>query len=182
MGRPRENKSEEFSIVNNVVKHSFSKVKVPFFHKVTCKVEISKDNSGQPIYATTEKIINKSQEKDFDVINSEPFTIALADLCPNCHTLGIPKVDRKSNQYDYHARAISPLFRKEGEHKTKVNRADEYRLVYDHKVDGKLHKCIIATFDSDNFLFKNNSNKINELHKHFFPYCAEWINKITIQS
>jgi len=179
MGRNRKNKSEEFHIANNQAKHSFSKVKVPFFQIVTIKVKISEDKNAQPIYGTTEKIIHESQKTDFDVINSEQLTIALSNLCPDCHKLGIPKIERKSNQYDYHARAISPLVRKEGEHKTKVNRADEYRLTFDHTIDGKLHKCIIATFDQNNFLFKPNSNKINELHKTYFPHCADWINKIT---
>ena len=105
--------------------------------------------------------------------------MALSDACPDCRIIGIPKIEKKSNKYDYHARAISPLVRQKEEHKTRVNRADEYRLTYDHKVDGKLHKCVVATIDQDTFLLKQNSEKINKLHKHYFPYCAEMINKIT---
>ena len=178
MGRPRKNKTEDFFVANNhKEKHGLSHVLVPFFYKITCKVQIGNNDKGEPIYGTTGQTIHESQKKDFDVIHSEQLTIPLPDLCPECRMLGIPKIDKKSNRFDYHARAVSPYSTRPA-HKIPVNRSDDYRLTYDHKVDDKLQKCIIATFDSTSFLFKPNSNKINELHKHFFPYCAKWMEKL----
>lgn len=178
MGRPRKNESEEFFIGDNSkIKHSFSKVKVPFFNKVTLRVEIGKDKSGKSLYATTEQIMHESQKTEYEVINSEPLTISISDICPDCKKPGIPKIERKSNKYDYHARAGSALFDKPT-HKVQVDRQDEYRLTYDHKVKDKLHKCVIAKFDQNQFLFRSNSQKINELQEHFFPQCIQWLKKL----
>ncbi len=194
MGRHRKNKSEEFFIANNYeVKHNLSHVKIPFFLKVIYKVKISEDNNGKPIYGTTDQIVRylhytkdeitkKFQEKGMEVINFEKVTIPFPDLCPQCRTSGIPKIEKKSNKYDYHLRAGSPYFRESGTQRTEVNRPDEYWLTYDHKINGKLKKCKIAKFDKNHMLFKHTPNKINELHKHFFPYCAEWMKKLTAEA
>ncbi len=194
MGRHRKNKSEEFFIANNYeVKHNLSHVKIPFFLKVIYKVKISEDNNGKPIYGTTDQIVRylhytkdeitkKFQEKGLKIINFEQVTVPFPDLCPQCRRIGIPKIEKYSNKYDYHPRRGSPMFRESGTQKTKVNRPDQYYLTYDHKINGKLEKCKIAEFDKNHMLFKLTSNKINEIHKHFFPYCAEWMKKLTAEA
>ena len=92
------------------------------------------------------------------------------------------KIEKRSNKYDYHVRSGSPYFREPGTEKTPVNRPDEYFLTYDHKINGKLKKCKIAPFDKNHMLFKLTPNKINELHKHFFPYCAEWMKNLAVEA
>jgi len=194
MGRNRKNKSEEFFISNNFeIKHNLSQVKIPFWVNVTYKVKVSEDNDGKPIYGTTDQIVRylhytkdeitkKFQEKGFEVINFEQVTVPFPDLCPQCRKIGIPKIEKYSNKYDYHPRRGSPMFRKSGTEKTEVNRPDQYYLTYDHKINGKLKKCKIAKFDINHMLFINAPNKINEIHKHFFPYCVEWMKKLTAEA
>jgi len=188
MGRHRKNKSEEFFIANNYeVKHNLSHVEIPFFLKVIYKVKISEDNNRKPIYGTTDQIVRyldytkdeitkKFQEKGIKVINFESVTIPFPDLCPQCHRTGIPKIEKKSNKIDYHYNVT------QDSHKIVVNRPDEYWLTYDHKINGKLKKCKIAKFDKNHMLFKHSPSKINEIHKHFFPYCAEWMKKLTAEA
>jgi len=194
MGRNRKNKSEEFFISNNFeIKHNLSQVKIPFWVNVTYKVKVSEDNNGKPIYGTTDQIVRclhyttdeitkKFQEKGFEVINFEQVTVPFPDLCPQCRKIGIPKIEKYSNKYDYHPRRGSPMFRKSGTEKTEVNRPDQYYLTYDHKINGKLKKCKITKFDINHMLFINAPNKINEIHKHFFPYCVEWMKKLTAEA
>jgi len=194
MGRNRKNKSEEFFTSNNFeIKHNLSQVKIPFWVNVTYKVKVSEDNDGKPIYGTTDQIVRylhytkdeitkKFQEKGFEVINFEQVTVPFPDLCPQCRKIGIPKIEKYSNKYDYHPRRGSPMFRKSGTEKTEVNRPDQYYLTYDHKINGKLKKCKIAKFDINHMLFINAPNKINEIHKHFFPYCVEWMKKLTAEA
>jgi len=188
MGRPRKNKLEEFFIANNYeVKHNLSHVKIPFFLKAIYKEKIGEYNNGKPIYGTTDQIVRylhftkdeitkKFQEKGLEIINFEQVTIPFTDLCPQCRRIGIPKIEKYSNKYDYHYNVT------QDSHKIKVNRPDEYWLTYDHKINGKLKKCKIAEFDKNHMLFKHTPNKINELHKHFFPYCVSWMKKLTAEA
>jgi len=191
MGRHRKNKSEEFSIGNNSeTKYPLSEVKIPFWLKATYK-EV--DNNGKPIYAgtseenvrylhyTKDEITKYFQEKGIEIIKFEEIIMRIPDLCEKCHNIGIPKIEEVTNKYDYHPRAGSPLFR-EGKQRTEVNRPNDWYLTYDHKINGKLKKCKIAKFDKNHMLFINPSNRIIELHKHFFPYCAEWMKKLTAEA
>jgi len=190
MGRYRKNKSEEFIIDNSETKHPLSEIKIPFWLKATYK----EMKDGKPIYAgttdqpvrylhyTKDEIIKHFQKKGLEIISFEEIVMPITDLCEKCHNIGIPKIEKYSNKYDYKPRRASPYFRKEGTQKTEVNRPDEYYLTYDHKIDGKLKKCKIAKFDKNHMLFINSSNRIIELHKHFFPYCAEWMKKLTAEA
>jgi len=185
MARPRKDKFEETSIgFEKGTEHELVYVSTPFFVKVTYKVKISEYNNGKPIYGTTDVILKKSisdekeikkefRKKGKKVIKIEAHTIPMPNICEKCHKKGMPRIERKSNKWDYHARAGSPFFRKEKE-RTEVKRRDEYWLIYDH---GKGKKCRIAQFDKNHFLFKPSKNKINELHKHFFPFYLEWLKK-----
>ena len=189
MGRKRVNNSEEFTLGDNPKINNLTYLKIPFFKKVTFKEKISEDNNGKAIFGTGEQIVRYSkstkekitkqfQEKSLDVINFEDVTVRIPELCPQCRKLGISKIEKKSNKYDYHSRSGSSLFKDSQKPRKETKRQDEYWLTYDHKTNGKLKKCRIAKFNKTNMTFVNSKNKINELHKHFFPYFLEQLKKI----
>ena len=189
MARPRKDKFEETSIgFEKGTEHELVYVSTPFFVKVTYKEKIGEYNDGKPIYGTTDVILKKSisdekeikkqfLEKGMKVIKIEENTIPFPNICEKCHEKGIPRIERKSNKIDYHAREIAP-FTEEPKHRIKTKRRDEYWLIYDHRTESK--KCRIAQFDKNHFLFKLSKNKINELHKHFFPFYLEWLKKESV--
>jgi len=176
--RPRKDKFEETSIAfEKGTEHELVHVSNPSFSKVTYKVKVAQDNKGKSFYGTTSEIIRSLhytqdeikklfQEKNAEVIKIEKATIPLPNICEKCHEKGIPRIERKSNK-DYHYRVGTRS------RKTNTNRLDEYWLIYDHKTK----KCRIAQYDKNHFLFKNSKNKINELHKHFFPFYLQWLKK-----
>jgi len=183
MGRNRKNKFEETSIrFEKGTEFELNQVKVPFWVNVTYKDPIGKYNDGKIIYGTATEIVKKDisekdeiikavQKEGRIVLNVEEFTIRFSDLCPNCNRKGIPKVERKSNKFDYHAREINP-FTEEPKHKVPTNRPDEYWLCYDHETKPK--KCRIAQWDKNNFLFKKNGKAYTELLKYMMPHYVEW--------
>lgn len=190
MGRHTKNDSEESSIA--WIKNSefkLFKVKTPFFSKVTFKIVVGIDKKGKEYHATSDeivkhsiseknKIIKEFRDKGMEVINIEENAIKFPDICEKCHRKGIPKIEKKSNKYDYHSRVLH-TFTEDSKHKIEVNRPDEHWLTYDHNKKPK--KCRIAKFDKNHFLFKN-PNRLNELHKHFFPYCIKWMKKLTVEA
>ena len=183
MGRNRKNEFEESSIAfKKGTKFERNLVKVPFFVNVTIKDKIGKYNDGKPIYGTTTIMLKRNiSEKDEiikqlqknsarEVLKVEEFPIQFSSLCPNCNRHGIPKVERKSNKIDYHAR-VSPDS-DTGHHITPTNRPDEYWLCYDHETKPK--KCRIAQWDKNHFLFKKNGRVYTGLMKYMMPYYVEW--------
>ena len=183
MGRNRKNEFEESSIAfKKGTKFERNLVKVPFFVNVTIKDKIGKYNDGKPIYGTTTIMLKRNiSEKDEiikqlqknsarEVLKVEEFPIQFSSLCPNCNRHGIPKVERKSNKIDYHAR-VSPDS-DTGHHITPTNRPDEYWLCYDHETKPK--KCRIAQWDKNHFLFKKNGRVYTGLLKYMMPYYVEW--------
>ena len=186
MGRPFKNNCEEIYI-GSIRDRKFGlwQVKTPFYTKVTFKEKLGKYNDGKPIYGTGWEIKNKSiskkdeiikefLEKGKEVINIEEFCIPFLDICPLCgHNKGTPKIEKKSNKYDYYLKAGSPLPEESRRQKNEVNRPDEYRLIYKHKN----YTCILSQFDKNNFLFKKNPKRNIELEKQFFPMCLEWVEK-----
>jgi len=190
VARPRKDRFEETSIdFEKGTEHELVYVSAPFFLKVTYKEKIGKYNNGKSIYGTRDEIVRylhytkdeikkEFQKKGLEVIKFEEATIPLPNICEKCHRKGMPRIERKSNKFDYHPRAVSSYFRESGTVKTEVNRSDEYWLIYNHKT--KPNKCRIAEFDKNHFLFKLSGNKISELHKHFFPFYLEWLKKESI--
>lgn len=183
MGRNRKNEFEESSIAfKKGTEFERNLVKVPFFVNVTIKDKIGKYNDGKLIYGTTTIMLKRNiSEKDEiikqlqknsarEVLKVEEFPIQFSSLCPNCNRHGIPKVERKSNKIDYHAR-VSPDS-DTGHHITPTNRPDEYWLCYDHKTTPK--KCRIAQWDKNHFLFKKNGRVYTGLLKYMMPYYVEW--------
>ncbi len=177
--RPRKDKFEKTSIgYEKGTEHELVYVSNPSFSKITYKVKVSEDLNGKTLYGTSDQTIRTLhytddevkklfREKDMIVTKIEKATIPLPNICEKCHKKGIPRIERKSNKIDYHYRVETES------HENKTNRRDEYWLIYDHKTK----KCRIAQYDKNHFLFKNSKNKINELHKHFFPFYLEWLKK-----
>ena len=178
MARPRKDKFEETSIAfEKGTEHELVYVSNPSFSKITYKVKVSEDLNGKALYGTSDQTIRTLhytddevkklfREKNAEVIKIEKATIPLPNICEKCHEKGTPRIERKSNK-DYHYRVGTRS------RKTNTNRLDEYWLIYDHKTK----KCRIAQYDKNHFLFKNSKNKINELHKHFFPFYLQWLKK-----
>lgn len=179
MGRPRKNKFEESSIRFEFgTGFQLNHVKVPDFVNVTFKEKIGKYNDGKPIYGETtvplkrdisekDKII-KEFEKDGNrkVLKVEEYTIRFSDDCPKCDRKGVPKVEAKSNKFDYHYRTETHSI------KTEVGGADEYWLCYDHKE--KPYKCRVAKWNKDRFLFTKYGKVYNKLRKYIFPRYISW--------
>ncbi len=182
-GRPRKNESNLCISIDNKHEGSetyqVSKVKLPFYNKVIYKVKCSEDNDGNNLYAEAETYCNNFQhtkeeitkviEKqsflgvNYKVVRFEPMEIRMKDECPNCHQLGIPKIDRKSNKKDYHARrdGISSVF---------TDRPDEYRLVYDHKTEQGVVKHVISTLDKIIIDFKKRGKSHAKTKANIFPF------------
>jgi len=189
MARPRKDKFKEIRI-ESIERTELEVVDVstPSFVKVTYKEKIGKYNDGKPIYGTTDQIIRSLhqtndeitkilQEKGMEVIKIEKATIPLPNICEKCHEKGTPRIDKKSNEWDYHAREISPI---DGEpkHKVQTNRPDEYWLVYVHKTKPN---CRIAQFDKNHFLFIRPKNRKDNLRNHFYPiYLGKGVHGVTL--
>ena len=176
MGRKRKNKVVESSIgFEWETEFDLNHVKVPFWVNVTYKIPITPNKQH---YGTTtvlvksdiskkNEVIEKFQkDSDKEVLNIEPFTIPFSDLCPECDRKGIPKVERKSNEFDYHTRAETGL------HKKPTDRPDEYWLCYDHKT--KPYKCRVAKWDKNRIVFTKYGKIYNKLRKYIFPEYVRW--------
>jgi len=184
MGRFRKNKFEKSLIrFETGTEFELNQVKIPFWVNVTYKVPISEDKNRKKLYGTTTVLIKKDisekdeitkafQKEDYKVINIEERTIPFSDLCPNCNRKGIPKIEIKSNKYDYHPRAVSPYFREPGTVKTEVNRPYEHWLCYDHETKPK--KCRVAKWDKNHLIFTKNGKIYTKLRKYIFPKYVEW--------
>jgi len=177
MARPRNDEFKEIRIESTQEELEVVDVSVPSFVKVTYKEKISEYPDGRPVYGTSDQEVRSLhltndeitkifQEKGMEVIEIEKATIQFPNICEKCNEKGTPRIENKSNRYDYYPRKSSPYFRKSETLRTEVNRPDEYWLIYDH---GKGKKCRIAQYDKNHHLFKPTKNRINELHKHFYP-------------
>ena len=191
MGRNRKNESEESSIGSKPgTEFEVNQVKMPFWVNVTYQDKISEDNDGEPIYGTAEVLVKKDISekeliiKDFEKegykeISVKEFTVPFADLCPKCDRKGIPKIERKSNKFDYHARELAPLT-EDSKHKTPTNRPDEFWLCYDHKE--KPTKCRVTKFDKNHLTFTNKGKVNHDIQKYILPYYVEWKQKEIVTS
>jgi len=171
MARPRKDEFKEIRIESTQEELEVIDVSAPSFVKVTYREKISKHNDGKPIYGTTDHIFRSLyqtndeitkllQEKGMEVIKIEKATIPFSNICEKCHKKGIPRIEAQPNDFHYHYNITMQS------KKNKSNRPDEYWLIYDH---GKGKKCRIAQYDKNHHLFKPTKNRINELHKHFYP-------------
>jgi len=185
MARPRKDKFKEIRLESEGTELEVVDVSVPSFVKVTYKQPISKDKKYygttdqiiRNLYQTNDEITKKFQEKGMEVIKIEKATTSLPNICEKCHEKGTPRIDKKSNEWDYHAREISPID-EEPKHKVQTNRPDEYWLVYDHKTKPN---CRIALFDKNHFLFIRPKNRKDNLRNHFYPiYLGKGVHGVTL--
>ena len=170
MGRKYTNESEDV-YDNQTIKWTISQVKLPTYKKVTYKVKISENLDGKPMYGTTDFITNQPPPKDIQVVKTEDVRLPLWNLCPNCSTLGRPRIDKKNN-------TDRRLHSSKGRKRHSIIRQDEYRLIYNHKIDGKIKPCIVARFDKNHGIFTKNGKLCTEIRKLVFPYFIQPMKNI----
>ena len=173
--RPLKDKFEEFSIdFTEESKFKVTHVSIPSWVKITYKTPISEAKNGRKIYGTTDIILRPTNEKELKkefkknnmtIIKREKATVQFQNFCKKCERKGIPRLEKKSNIIDYHARA-RPQFEELPKYRTLVDRPDEYWLIYYHKTPPT--KCRIVKFDINDYAFKSKKN-LQELYKHIFP-------------
>ena len=137
--------------------HYISKVKIPYFFKVTLRENINADKKGKPIWGDYDIISKEPFPKEWDIVKNEPVEITFLNKCPKCGKEGRPRMDKKnSDDYTHYNRPS--------------NREEEYRLVYNHKTeDGKIKQCIIAKFDEKNGIFNKTGKISNRVTDYIFP-------------
>lgn len=165
MGRKYTNKSEDFFINNSSNKTTLTHMKLPFFKKITFKENINADKKGIPIFAEGSFITNKPIPKNIQVVKIEDVTSRFYNECPNCHRLGHPRIDRKTNNWNYHYQANNNSI------KNPSNRPDEYWLCYDHKT--KPIKCRVAKFDKNDGILTKKGQIFTKIIDYIFPYCVK---------
>jgi len=141
--------------------HNISKVKIPYFFKVSVLDKIgeytSGKKSGKPILATEERISKEPFPKEWDIVKIEPVEIKFLNKCPKCGKEGRPRVDKKNNNDYTHYNRPS-------------NREEEYRLIYNHKgEDKKVRPCIIAKFDGEHGVFTKTGKISKRVTDYIFP-------------
>jgi len=189
-GRPRKNESFIYASIDSYhegsEEYQVSKVKLPNYNKVIYQVKCSEDNNGKNLFAEAETYCNNFQhtkeeitkeiEKrsflgvNYKVIRFEPMEIPIKDECPTCHKIGIPKIDKKSNEIDYHVRSG-------GIASVRTDRPDEYRLVYDHKIGKKTVKHVISTLDKVMLNFNKRGKTHTKTKENIFPFYLKAFQK-----
>jgi len=141
--------------------HNISKVKVPYFFKVTVRDKIgeytSGKNKGKPIYG--EQDIQPMKEpfpKEWDIVKADPVEIIFLNKCPKCDKEGRPRIDKKNNENFHQPKYAS-------------NREEESRLIYYHKIDRKQTPHIIAKFDKKNGVFTKTGKITKRIESYIFP-------------
>ena len=175
MGRKTKNIFEETTIAfKKGTEHRLFDVKLPFSVKVTFET-----TNPRVAYGTSDQIINlpileqgkivKEFEKiGYKVINIEPHTIKISDLCPNCSRKGIPKIE-KMDTTDRRLRVW-----RNKEEKPRKKRPNEYWLTFDHK--SKPKKCRIQQFVHSPLPdFRPSKTKDIDFKKFLFPYNFDWL-------
>jgi len=142
--------------------HNISKVKIPYFFKVSVQDKIgeytSGKNKGNPIMGTQDfQPIKEPFPKEWDIVKYEPVEIVFLNKCPKCGKEGRPRIYKKNNE-DY-------------THYNKPNRREEeYRLIYNHKQEDKTVKpCIVARFNQKDGIFTETGKVSNKVVDYVFP-------------
>jgi len=126
-----------------------TKVKVPYFFKVSIQENIGADHDpNNPIYATREQISKEPFPKDWVIESCTPATIQFTNKCPKCGNMGTPRIDKKDLD-DYHYRPSTNT------KKNPSKQDEQYRLIYNHKQeDNKYKLCVIAKFGKQGIFTK----------------------------
>jgi len=171
MGRPFKNESFDFFIGNDQTKYLMTKVEVPKFVKRFYKENMNVDKKVKPpSWGYTDYVTNKPPPKGMKVTKEEPFTVQLVNKCPTCHKEGKPRMDRRSNDIDYH------VYKKSKPPTT--GRRDSYFVVYEHKTGGKTVRHSIVRFDENHGFFTKNGKLSTKLKDVLFPFCVKAMKNV----
>jgi hypothetical protein len=143
------------TIHNKQQDHNISKVKIPYFFTVSIRDKIGYHKNGKPINATQDIISKKPFPKEWDIAKTVPVEIIFLNKCPKCDKEGRPRVDKK-NTKDY-------------THYNKPSTREEYRLIYNHKENKKIHQCVIAKFDEKHGIFTKTGKISKRVTDYIFP-------------
>lgn len=183
MGRKPKNQFTEHDIANTPnSEFKLFDVKLPFAVIVEFSERV--DPSGKKpftgigteiIYkpiSEKDKIIVEFKKNGYDVISINPWTVKFTDFCPACKNSGVSIIqikdntDNRNRTWKYQTPRTTPL----------PKRPKEYWLVYNHKTNPKkcrIQQCITTPHPA----FKNNTRKIIDIEKFFFPHCLEWMKQ-----
>jgi disulfide oxidoreductase YuzD len=140
-----------------------TKVKMPFYFKVTIRENISQDKDGTPHYTTYDIIRKKpfygdlKEESIDNIVEIKRVEIVFTNTCPQCGKEGRPRIDKKNTtHYNYP--------------KYDDNTKEIYHLIYNHKQEDKtVTKCVIANFDKAHGIFTENDWLSKRAHDCIFP-------------
>ena len=175
MGRKPSNSYQEQTIeFKKGTEYRSFDVKLPCLSKVTFETtdpNIVKIQGAEEILTIppfeVEKITKLFEDKGLHVLNIEPYTMQVPELCPSCEKRGVPKIEKK-NSNDNRFRIDRNFDAKEGK-----KRAPEYWLVFVH--DSR-SKCRISQFMPLPYpSWKRQKTSNFPYMKFMLPYNYEWI-------
>jgi len=155
----------ELSVDNSKeqVDQYITKVKMPFYFKVTIRENIGQNKDPKnPIYGTYDIIRKKPfygdlKEESLDnIVEIKPHELVFTNTCPHCGKEGRPRINKKNNKDYTH-------------YKSDYDR-EEYRLIYNHKQEDKtVTKCVIANFDKAHGIFTEKNWLSKRAHDCILP-------------
>jgi len=174
MGRNPSNSYQEQTIeFKKGTEYRSFDVKLPCLSKVTFETTDPKivKMGGEEILTISpsevEKITKLFHDKGLIVLNIEPLTMQVPELCPSCKNRGVPKIETK-NTSDQRVRNW-----KHREQTPRKTRAEEYWLVFNHN---SRSKCRISQFMPLPYpSWKRQKNSNFPYTKFMLPYNYEWI-------
>ena len=161
VGQKYRNESYQTTSIDNQhgkqQEHNISKVKIPYFFKVSIQDKIGEYNNGKSIYGTQDVISKEPFPKEWDIVKYEPVEIAFLNKCPKCGKEGRPRIDKKNNEHYHQPKYAS-------------HRVEEYRLIYNHKQEDKTVKpCIVARFNQKDGIFTETGKVSKKVVDYVFP-------------
>lgn len=177
MGRKPKNKFIETSLAfKEGTEFRLYDVKIPFVYTVTIETTDPNLMRAQTTYeyytksASNLDILTKETENHgYKVIEIKESVRPFTDLCPRCHKVGIPKIEKKDTR-DNRQRSW-----RNKESTSKKDRPPEFWLTYIHT---KSKKCRICQYTNTPYpAFKQNKIDIG---KYFFPHVLERMKKSSI--
>ncbi len=174
MGRKPSNAFQQQTIeFKEGTEYRLFDVKLPCLSKVTFETTDPKivKMGGEEILTIppfeVEKITKLFEDKGLHVLNIEPYTMQVPELCPSCQKRGVPKIEKK-NTSDQRVRNW-----KHREEKPRKTRAEEYWLVFNHN---SRSKCRISQFIPLPYpSWKTQKNSNFPYMKFMLPYNYEWM-------
>ena len=175
MGRKTKNRSEQVYLAfKEDSKIQEYHVKIPFIYRlIMTPTDIGQTGEETKLFfvkpaSNLDGLIKEVESKNpYKIIKAEEYTERWTDLCPQCHTSGIPKIEIKDAS-DRRTRRPTHLGEIE-RNKIHSKRLDEYWLTYTHKIaqgKTKYKKCRIRQYRNTPYP-EYKQNKI-PIEKYFF--------------